>query len=250
MHASTFRMAAAQSSSVKGRTAENVARHAEFVSVANEHSASVVVFPELSLTGYEPTLAAELAIDPNAEVVQPLRDASENTGITIVAGCPIRSAGSLPFIGALIFHPHQLVTVYRKRFLHADEEQHFCPSNDTVVFPCHGQQVGVAICADVNHAEHPLAAAKQNATVYAAGVAMTPGGIDQAVANLARYAAHHQMPTMMANYAAPTGGFPMAGQSGIWNESGESVVQAPSSGECLVMAEMGGEGVGQVVSMQ
>jgi predicted amidohydrolase len=58
--------AAAQSTSIAGDIDENVRRHAAFVRKAGEHHANVVVFPELSLTGYEPTIAKEAAIDAQA----------------------------------------------------------------------------------------------------------------------------------------------------------------------------------------
>jgi hypothetical protein len=40
---------------------------------------------------------------------------------------------------------------------------------------------------------------------------------------------------LMANYASPTGSYPMAGRSAIWNESGALVAQAGSTGESLVL---------------
>ena len=59
---SPFAIAAAQSSSTKGDIAGNLRRHARLVALAKEHGADAVVFPELSLTGYEPTIAAQTAM--------------------------------------------------------------------------------------------------------------------------------------------------------------------------------------------
>jgi predicted amidohydrolase len=64
----SFTIAAAQSQSVKGDIAANVRRHAEFVRVAAALKADVIVFPELSLSGYEPTIAAEVALSPDDPV--------------------------------------------------------------------------------------------------------------------------------------------------------------------------------------
>ena len=47
---------------VKGDVAQNVAAHERFVALEVDKGAAMVVLPELSLTGYEPTLAAELAM--------------------------------------------------------------------------------------------------------------------------------------------------------------------------------------------
>lgn len=53
-----FRIAAAQIPSRRGDIDANLATHATAMAAASRHGVSVLVFPELSLTGYEPTLAA------------------------------------------------------------------------------------------------------------------------------------------------------------------------------------------------
>ncbi|MFW8696246.1 nitrilase-related carbon-nitrogen hydrolase, partial [Mesorhizobium japonicum] len=61
-----------------------------------------LVFPELSLTGYEGQIAADLAIDPQDAVLQPLRDCARELGLTAVVGMPIRDRDSSKvLIGAL-----------------------------------------------------------------------------------------------------------------------------------------------------
>ncbi len=231
-----FVIAAAQSSSAKGDLDENVRRHCELAVRASKHDADFIVFPELSLSGYEPSLAEDRAITSENDLLSPLRDLADDLQMTIVAGCPIRSALSKPYIGAFILSPNQ-VCAYRKRFLHPGEEEHFVASNDTVVCICKERQVAIAICADINNPLHAESASDRNATIYAAGVAMTPGGISEAETNMSSYAKKHQMATIMANYASETGGFKMAGRSGMWGENGELVVQAPDNGEFLVLAE-------------
>lgn len=239
--ASSFTIAAAQSSSVAGDVSENVRRHVAFVRAARDLQANVVVFPELSLTGYEPTIASRAAIDRGDTVIQPLRDLSSSLGITILAGCPIRSPEQKPYLGAFIFRAGRPVVEYRKRFLHGDEVDFFTAGNDTVVCESHGQQIGVAICADISNPCHSADASDQAATVYAAGVAMTPDGVAAAEARMSRYAGQHGLIAVMANYASSTGGYEIAGRSAIWKQTGEVVAQANADGESLVMAGVEGE---------
>lgn len=52
-----MKICVAQTRSVAGNIERNVARHREFVETAVSHRANLIIFPELSLTGYEPTLA-------------------------------------------------------------------------------------------------------------------------------------------------------------------------------------------------
>jgi predicted amidohydrolase len=202
------------------------------------------------LTGYEPTLAAELALDARDAQLAPLQEQSDKLSVTIIAGCPIRSDEVKPYIGAFIIRPQQPVVAYRKRFLHPGEEQHFIPSDDVVVCNCHGRAVGIAICADISHPRHAADASQQNATIYAAGLAFTPKGIAEAETAMSGYAREYQFLAVMANCASATGGYPMAGRSAIWDESGTLIAQAEATGESLVLAQATPNGwTGRLVEM-
>ncbi|MNV32548.1 NAD synthetase [compost metagenome] len=96
-------IAAAQSISIAGDLAGNIARHQRFIAAAAEQGVQLLVFPELSLTGYERGLAAELAIVPDAAVLQPLREVARAVGVTAVVGMPIRLPDNPSvLIGALV----------------------------------------------------------------------------------------------------------------------------------------------------
>ena len=142
---SPFTIAAAQSSSVAGDIPANLRHHEEFVRRARESDATAIVFPDLSLTGYEPSLAADTALAPSSQALNPLRKLSDTLDIMIVAGCPIHSGANKPYLGAFVFGPNQPVVIYRKRFLHTGEERHFMPSDDNVVVSHLGEQIAVAI---------------------------------------------------------------------------------------------------------
>ncbi|MEW4490873.1 carbon-nitrogen hydrolase family protein [Thalassoglobus sp. JC818] len=246
-----FCIAVAQSASVKGDIAENIRRHAEIVSCAADHGAKLVLFPELSLTGYEPTIAAETAIEANDPCLTVLQELSDSREIAIIAGAPIRSSAAKPFIGALTFRPRLPIEVYRKRFVHPDEFPWFIPSDDVAVYPCHGREVGVAICADISNPIHPADTFQKGATIYVASVAKTPEGVCKAEDTLARYAREYKSPVAMANYACETGGFPTGGRSAVWDECGKVIVQAPESGEYLMIAKNSESGwEGQLIAIE
>ena len=80
----SFTIATAESSSVKGHIVANVQIHANFVRVAAEHNVDVVVFPELSLTGYEPELAGGLILTPEDARLHLLHELSRRHDITIM----------------------------------------------------------------------------------------------------------------------------------------------------------------------
>ncbi len=71
---SVFTLAAAQAVSIAGDLPANIARHLAFMRQAAERGVEFLLFPELSLTGYERSLAAGLAITPGDPVLAPLRE--------------------------------------------------------------------------------------------------------------------------------------------------------------------------------
>lgn len=52
----------AQIASVAGHVDENVKKHQDMVITASQNAVDMIVFPELSLSGYEPSLAEILAL--------------------------------------------------------------------------------------------------------------------------------------------------------------------------------------------
>ena len=55
-------IAIAQSASTMADIEANIAHHKKFVELAVENSAQMIIFPELSLTGYEPELGKDLIV--------------------------------------------------------------------------------------------------------------------------------------------------------------------------------------------
>lgn len=83
-------IAAAQSISIAGDIAANIQRHLCFMQAAMAHRVEFLLFPELSLTGYECARARELAIDPVDARLQPLRDLAHHSGMITVVGASVR----------------------------------------------------------------------------------------------------------------------------------------------------------------
>ncbi|HEY2910226.1 MAG TPA: nitrilase-related carbon-nitrogen hydrolase [Gemmataceae bacterium] len=77
---SEFKIAAAQVASVRGDLEGSIRTHAAAITAAAQRDVSVLVFPELSLTGYEPELAADLAITAGDERLAPIAAWPANTG--------------------------------------------------------------------------------------------------------------------------------------------------------------------------
>ena len=228
-------LAVAQSIAQPGNLAQSIQDHLRLARNAAEQGAQLVVFPELSLTGYRRTLTNADAIASTDRRLQPLQDLADRHAIIISAGAPIATATGLQ-IGAFSFIPSRGVQRYSKQYLHAGEEVAFTPGNGGEALLLAGQTVCLAICAEITHPQHAQAAADSGAAIYAASCFITPAGYAHDAALLAGYARTHHMVVLMANYGAATGGWPAAGRSAIWAADGTLLACGPAEGEALVVA--------------
>lgn len=231
-----FTIAAAQSTSVPLDVAANVQDHLRYVEAAAQHGVQWLVFPELSLTGYELTAMPDLVLHAGHALLAPLRDAAARTGMAITVGAPVGSGSALPSIGAITLRPDGNHTVYAKHHLHGPETQ-FATAGAA---PVHlqawaGHQIASAICADTNHPSHAAQAAHVGANVYAAGILTSANGYAAEAPLWAGYAREHRMVVLIANHGGPAGGYQSVGRSGIWDAEGTLVVEASGTGDWLVV---------------
>jgi predicted amidohydrolase len=221
----------------------NVQAHLSMVQAAARHGVQLLVFPELSLTGYEPSLVAGHLLGADDAALAPLREAARAHGMALVAGAPVAPevAGGRPAIGAWVFEADGRAALYRKRYLHPGEEQFASAgTEDAHVRPLAGERVALAVCADTTHPAHAQAACDGGAALYACGSVISEGGYAKDSGQLQGYAAGLGLAVLLANHGAPTGGYACAGRSAFWAPGGELVVAAPGPGPCLVIASRSG----------
>ncbi|WP_285428924.1 carbon-nitrogen hydrolase family protein [Pseudomonas sp. lyk4-R2A-8] len=242
-------LAAAQTISIPGDVPANIQRHLAFMQAAAQQGAQLLVFPELSLTGYELSLAERLAITPDAVQLRPLREKARDLRLTAVVGMPIRpSPDADVMIGALVLGADGSLAVYAKQHLHPGEEVAFVAGPGGEALKLGGEQIALAVCADFTHASHPRAAAHAGASVYAAAVLISEGGYAKDCAQLQGYAAEHGLLVLMANHGGPSGGWASAGRSAVWAADGQLLAAVPGVGEALLVARRdNGVWAGQVV---
>lgn len=244
-------LAAAQTLSIAGDVAANIVRHLAVMQAAAEHGVQVLVFPELSLTGYEPSLAAALAIAPEHHVLAPLRELARELSLTVVVGMPIRLAPETGvLIGALVLGAGGSLVLYTKQHLHPGEDVAFIAGQGGAMLEQGMERIALAVCADFSHASHARQAAGKGATVYASSVVISESGYAADSALLQGYAAEHGLLVLMANHGGPSGGYVCAGRSAIWAADGQLLAIAPAVGEALVIARREGEHwAGQMVAL-
>lgn len=233
-----IRIAAAQAPSVAGDIAVNLQIHLRFIEAARAEGVQLLVFPELSLCGYELPLLRECALSPHDARLDALRVAAD--GMTVIVGAPLLDSGAArPCIASITLAADGSTGVYRKQYLHDGEEVHAQPGQiGATAHALHGQHYVEAICADTTHAEHAQAAADAGATLYVAGVLISAGGYTKDAALMQGYAQRHNMGVLLANHALDSGGYAVAGQSAFWAPGGELLAQAPGRGDYLVIADL------------
>lgn len=228
-------LAAAQSMSVAGELSRNVAHHLRFCTIAADRGVQLLVFPELSLTGYELTIARANAVHPDSSDLHPLRHLATAAHMTIVVGVPMLNATDELHIAALAFRPDGSVLTYTKEHVHESEEEVFTRGSGGPTLPVQDATVALAICADATHPQHAARAAEGGANVYAVGVMIDESGYARKSALLRNYALEHTMAVLMANYAGATGGCVSAGKSALWSEDGQLLAATTGAEEALVV---------------
>lgn len=229
-------IALAQISAQKGDVEANIQTHIRMIEIAHNHKSDFIIFPELSLTGYEPRLARELSFDLTDHRLEPLREACRQSQITVIAGAPIKHANHL-ILGSFVLFPSGVGTVYSKRYLHSGEEQFFAPHDWNPLLFFKGDVLSLAICADILNPLHAKTAHENNSTIYLASVLITPAGYSNDTTVLRKYAREHQMTVMMTNYCGSTGGYDAAGGSVIIDSHGETIAALDRCKEGILIAQ-------------
>lgn len=231
-----FRIAAAQVPSLRGEIGRNIETHVASVKAAAALGVSVLVFPELSLTGYEPELATTLALAVDDARLSPLSELAQRHRMHLVVGAPLANGDEKPFLGAILFGPDGTRQTYAKMHLGGTEPNYFAPGDKPLMFEFHGQKVGLSICADSSAPSHPEIYASLGATVYAAGVFLNAEWYAADAPRLAAYASRHRLLVVMANHAASVGTYTSVGRSAVWAPDGELLAQASGDEDVLVIA--------------
>ncbi|MBI4949848.1 MAG: NAD+ synthase [Deltaproteobacteria bacterium] len=153
----SLRIAMAQINPTVGSIAGNAKAILEWTEEARGRGCDLVLFPELSLTGYPPEdlLLKPKFIGDNLEALDRL--SSKIKGITAVIGFVDRKADI--FNAAAIIHNGEVAGVYHKMYLPNygvfDEQRYFQAGTEALNFVLNGVTLGIEICEDIWYPEGP-----------------------------------------------------------------------------------------------
>ena len=149
----TLKIALAQINLLVGDISFNSDKIIQTIEHAREQlGADVVIFPELSVTGYPPEdllLRNDFIQQAEAAVHEIAAHAKE---IDVVIGCPERYQGKL-FNSALVLRDGNILARYRKIVLPNygvfDEKRYFSSAHETCIFTIGDTRLGLTICEDI-----------------------------------------------------------------------------------------------------
>ena len=232
-----MKVCVAQTSSIKGDIESNIIHHKKMIEAATAHRADIIIFPELSLTGYEPTLAHSLAMDPSDSRFDDFQTISDTRRIVIAVGVPTRSDRGI-CISLIIFQPHQQPLIYSKKYLHPDEEAYFVPGNNFPVLEVQSVKLAFAICYELSIQAHADNAFMNGADVYIASVAKYERSIKSTSERLSEIARENSTWVVMANSVGEADGEFCTGNSSAWNKKGKKMARLGTHEEGIIIIDM------------
>jgi len=135
------------------KNTEKIIRH---IQIAKEKGAELVVFSELSVTGYYPQDLLE-----RKEFIEKAEKAANEiarhcTGIAAIIGCPVINQGSrgkMLYNAALFLNNGKTESIHHKSLLPTydvfDEYRHFEPNRDFSLVEYKGRKLAVTVCEDL-----------------------------------------------------------------------------------------------------
>ena len=151
-----IKLALAQISSKRENKNENLGKIEALTINAKEQAADLVIFPEMSLTGYVVRdQIYELAETIPGPSTKRIENIAKKTGVHIIFGMPELSekAKATIFNTAVFVGPEGLIGKYRKMYLptHSvfEEKRYFRPGYQTASFNTALGNIGLCICYDL-----------------------------------------------------------------------------------------------------
>lgn len=211
-----------------------------------DHSADVIVFPELTLTGYPPEdLLFRASIRTRVEKALARLCAELPAEIYTLIGYP-KGEGAQLFNAAGVIHGGKIIAEYHKQelpnYLVFDEKRYFQSGNAACVVDIKGIQVGVTICEDIWH-EGPMSQARDAGAQLMLNLNASPFHLGKESVReelLFKRAREGRMPIVYANLVGGQDELVFDGGSLVVDAEGSPCFRAPAFEEGLFAVSFSG----------
>ncbi len=232
-----FLLAVAQPPTADNNSIANAKAHARAIRCAK---ARVIVFPELSISGYCFQASPLSMSDPAFEIVA---QACADAGSVALVGAPTYGSDSdqKVHISIVLVSADETRVVYNKMNLAASETDHFDAGHSPSIVDIDGWRLGLGICRDTGQNAHLEQTASAGIDAYVAGVLESASDAATITRRAVSIANTHRVWVALASQAGPTGqGYDKtAGSSGIWRPNGTRVAQAGTRPGDIAIALLG-----------
>lgn len=242
-----WNIAAAQYGVQPGNLRANISHHLDFIHHAAAEQIDLLVFPELSLTGYPQEDALSLAVPFTDESLTPLQRAAVEQNITVIVGLPLRcDTGVLMGSVGFLSDGSRVACCYSPQYNETACEQNI----HTSLVGCHNRSIAMELSTDIHEEIWPRNAAALGADLYATGKFVDEMNYQHDELCLQRWAYKYSLPILFANHAFSSGSFRTAGRSACWDNQGQLVVRA-DCGELLAVGRRDEKGWhGEVIPLR
>jgi predicted amidohydrolase len=247
-----LKLALAQINTRLGDVEANLAKHLEFIQEARTAQADLVIFPELSLTGYVlQDLATAVAHRPTSDdpVFRPLLKASQD--IDLVVGFVDEDRRHRFYIASAYLSRGQVLHVHHKVYLPTyglfDEGRFFAWGDSVQAFDTRFGRLGILICEDFWHASPPYLLWLDGAELLLFTSASPGRGLTaEPQLESARWVEHINRAyaslfttfVVHSNRVGYEDGLHFWGGSTAFDPNGELIVKAPYNEEAITLAEI------------
>ncbi len=240
-----LRLALAQINPTVGDLAGNAARLLSFSRQARQAGADLVLFPEMSLTGYPPEdlLFEPLFLTQTEKTLRHLLP-SLPKDMMVVVGAPTGKTGAL-FNGAFALYGGRVRLTYHKWFLPNygvfDEERYFREGEKPAVFDLNGIRIGLTICEDVWRPKGPALAAAEAGASLILNLSASPyhaGKIKERLAVLRKKTRECGVSIAYCNMVGGQDELVYDGGSLVVDRKGSVIGQAPMFEETLLLVDL------------
>ncbi len=244
-------VAVAQIDCVLGDLKKNIEKHVDYIQRAIKEKASLILFPELSLTGYTlRDINIDVAVNPfKSKAFDDFKKLSKE--IIIIVGGVEEGENYGIYNSAFVFEDGDIRHIHRKIYPPTygmfEEMRYFSSGKSIRAFDTKIGRIGVLICEDLWHLSLPYLLAIDGANIIA-GLAASPTRISGESEELTNYkinSEHHKtyarllsVYLLFSNRVGYEDGVNFWGGSEVVNSDGEVVAVAKLFEEDLIFAEI------------